>query len=231
MFEFTIDIETVPSQKPGVKEAIAETIRPPGSMKKEETIARWEAAEKPLKVEEAYRKLALDGTYGELASIAWQWNDEETQGVVRSLGDPEEDLLRIFYEEIRRKIGRLRGDASILWIGHNHTDFDLRFLFQRSVILNQAPSISLPVNVPWYDARLFDTMKVWAGQRDYVKMDALCQALGLEGKESSTMSGDQVYDAMLEGRQEEVLEYNKDDVRRTYGMYQRLRPFVRLQGL
>ena len=47
MMKIYLDIETIPGQSPELKTEIAATIKPPGSMKKAETIARWEAEEKP----------------------------------------------------------------------------------------------------------------------------------------------------------------------------------------
>ena len=67
-----IDIETIPTQpETDAKLDIAETIKPPASMTKAETIADWHAGSgkyagvKDRKIDEAYRKTALDGTRGE----------------------------------------------------------------------------------------------------------------------------------------------------------------------
>ena len=42
-----LDIETIPGQRQGLKDEIGKTITHPGSMKKAETIAKWEAEQKP----------------------------------------------------------------------------------------------------------------------------------------------------------------------------------------
>ena len=48
-----LDAETLPSHDPAIREQIAGEIKPPGSMKKAETIAAWEAEEKPAAIEKA----------------------------------------------------------------------------------------------------------------------------------------------------------------------------------
>jgi hypothetical protein len=53
MVMIVIDIETLPTDREDVKQMIAAGITPPGSMKKPETIAKWEAEQKPAAVEEA----------------------------------------------------------------------------------------------------------------------------------------------------------------------------------
>ena len=65
-----LDIETIPSQRPGAREEIAANLKPPASYKKAETIEAWERDEKPALVEEAYRKTSIDGASGHVISIA-----------------------------------------------------------------------------------------------------------------------------------------------------------------
>lgn len=66
-----LKIATIPGQRPGLKEEIPAAITPPGSMKKPETIAKWEAEEKPAAIEDAWPKTAFSGEHGEIVSIAW----------------------------------------------------------------------------------------------------------------------------------------------------------------
>jgi hypothetical protein len=70
-----LDIETIPGQRPGLRDEIAAKILPPGSYKKPETIAAWEADEKTALVEEAFRKTSFDGSIGHVISIAFAVDD------------------------------------------------------------------------------------------------------------------------------------------------------------
>lgn len=74
-----LDIKTIPSQRPGLREEIAATIQPPGNISKAETIAAWEAEKKPGLVDEAYAKTAFDGATGHLLSLAFAIEDGKTQ--------------------------------------------------------------------------------------------------------------------------------------------------------
>ena len=87
-----IDIETIPAQpEDKAKQLIAESISAPKTMSKAETIQAWHdgegkyAGEKEKAIEEKYRKTALDGTTGEIISIAYAIENDETQSFSRSL--------------------------------------------------------------------------------------------------------------------------------------------------
>ena len=47
-----IDIETLPTDRDDVREYIAATVSAPAQMKKAETIAAWEASDKPAAVDD-----------------------------------------------------------------------------------------------------------------------------------------------------------------------------------
>ncbi|MDP3408109.1 hypothetical protein [Bosea sp. (in: a-proteobacteria)] len=70
-----LDIKTIPSQRPGIRDEIAATITPPGNISKAETIAAWEAEKKPALVDEAYAKTAYDGAAGHVVAIAYGIDD------------------------------------------------------------------------------------------------------------------------------------------------------------
>jgi len=60
-----IDVETIPGQIMGAKEAARAGVKPPANYKKPETIAAWWAEEGEAAVERAYRAQALDAAQGE----------------------------------------------------------------------------------------------------------------------------------------------------------------------
>ncbi len=214
------DTETIPDQSPGAIERIAATIEPPGSMKKPETILAWETNEKPAKIEEVYRRTALSGTTGELVSLAWAIEDGDILSVQREPKDSERDMIREFYSELAKLVQLRHRTTGIVWVGHNVRDFDLRFLFQRSVILGIQPPVSLPHNVAPGSEAIFDTMTAWAGFRNTIPLETLCQALGIRGK--GGIDGSKVWDYVKAGRIDEVAEYCRDDVYRVRELYKRL---------
>ena len=82
-----LDIETIPGQRPGLRDEIAAKILPPGNYKKPETIAAWETDEKPALVEEAFRKTSFDGGVGHVVSIAYAIENGEVDGIGVGMSD------------------------------------------------------------------------------------------------------------------------------------------------
>lgn len=229
-----LDIETIPDVRPGAKEKFAATIMPPANMTKAETIAAWEATKRPAAIEAAWRKTSLNGTAGKIATIAWAFDD----GPVHSAHSDdwgsesgEADTLREFFAsvEAQNAMNWSRGNSlRPQLIGHNILNFDLRFLFQRCVVLRVPAPLWLPRNARPWDDFVFDTMTEWAGHRDYVRMDVICEALGLPVKGSEfanpedEIDGAGVWDAVRDGRIADVARYCAADVERTRAMHKRM---------
>ena len=98
--------------------------------------------------------------------------------------------------------------------------FDLPFIFRRAVILGVEPPMFLPRLPKAWDESVFDTMVQWAGHGNRISMDALCEALGIPGKDG--MDGSMVCEAFLQGRIKEIAGYCRGDVHRTREIYKRL---------
>lgn len=234
-----IDIETIPDQRPGAKDKIAADIRPPASMSKPETIAKWEAEQRPAAVEQAWRKTALDGSRGQIAVISWAINEEPPEAhYFESWAWTEPNVLADFFSAASDAIASLRAGENMrrpLVVGHNHTGFDLRFIFQRAVIHGVKPPLWLPTNPkPWDTESVFDTMVQWAGAKGYVRMDDICEALGIEGKGSefsdgTEIDGSMVWDFVRDGYISQVAEYCNGDVERTRAMYKRMNFIERIE--
>jgi predicted PolB exonuclease-like 3'-5' exonuclease len=214
-----LDIETIPGQTPDLRANLWDSVTPPAQMKKAETIAAWEVVRKPQAVEEVWRKTALDGAFGELWCIGYAWGDEPITCLGRSnLDDAEADLLADFFEMIREHI---YDTGPPTWIGHNIRNFDLKFLYHRAVVRGASPGFWLPYNVrPDDTEHIFDTMTQWAGWNNYVKLDVICQALGISGK--GDMDGSMVWDAVAQGRFADVAQYCIGDVERVRAVYKRM---------
>lgn len=219
-----LDVETIPSQDPQARQELEVDICPPGNYKNAETLARWEAEERPRKVEERWLKTSLEGDRGELVCIAWAIDDEEVRSVQRGLMSRESELLVQFYVAIEQTLMR-KGHSDVTWVGHNIRDFDLRFLYQRSVVLSIQPPVYLPHDSRPGDPRVFDTMTAWSGWNKGIRLDRLCRALNLEAKGSETgehMDGSKVWPLVKANEINKLAIYCRGDVERVRSIHHRM---------
>ncbi|HHL71911.1 MAG TPA: hypothetical protein ENJ29_05295 [Bacteroidetes bacterium] len=218
-----LDIETIPGQNPDIRKEVADAITHPGSMKKPETIERWEIEKKPQAIEDAWRKTSFDGAQGEIVVIGWAIDDAPPQVAMRDVGGDERLMLATFFESVA---AYLKDRRPIEWIGHRVREFDLRFIFQRAVILGVQPPFRLP-----HDARpgsewVYDTMTSWAGWGGRVSLDRLCKALDIPTKGTELggeeIDGSKVWDFVQAGRIRDVATYCMGDVDRVRAVYRRM---------
>lgn len=219
-----LDIETLPTQNQTLIQSFKDCIKAPGNYSKQETIDKWLEENRDSEADKLHRKTALDGLHGEIFSIAWAFDDEDVKVIYHHDGETEAHLLQSFFAEIS-DIKDSYGNRSVIskWVGHYITGFDLRFIWQRCVINGVKPDISIPYDAKPWDDRVFDTKVAWTGSGQYSgagSFDALSKAFGLDGK--GDIDGSKVYDYWLEGRFEEIAEYNKSDVVKTRELYKRM---------
>ena len=69
MTKLYLDIETIPSQEPWVRDFIIDGIKPPGNIKKQESIDKWYEEKLDDAIEQAMSKTALDGAMCHLSLI------------------------------------------------------------------------------------------------------------------------------------------------------------------
>lgn len=220
-----IDIETVPTDDPAVIAEIAAGITPPKTMSKPETIAKWEAEERPSMIEEAVKKTAFDGTYGRIVCVGWAYDDQEP---VSMCGADERDLLSSFFTDVALNTKpAYTGDKSgpgVIVCGHNVAGFDLRFLWQRAVINGLKPPYALHTAMkakPW-DKTIADTMLMWSPEYGKkISLDALCRALKVESPKGD-MDGSKVWDAFKAGQFDRISDYCRGDVAAVRECYRRM---------
>ena len=218
-----IDIETIPQQpEKEAKLAIAETITAPNTMSKPETIEAWHngvgkyEGEKEKVIDETYRKTSFDASKGEICSIAWAIQDGDIHHCGAYESCQEKDLLRFFFDKVL--VGLEKNVP--YFVGHYIGGFDLKFIWQRAVILGVKPSFELPFN-GWHGSDYFDTMTAWCGKKSgSISADNLAKALGIEGK--GDMDGSKVWDTWKAGDFAKVCEYNADDVRIVREIHRRI---------
>lgn len=207
------DIETLPSDNHEVIKRIAETIKPPGNIKKADSIKTWMDENYDAALKEAVSKTALDGAYGRIACIAWQIDDDA--GVYHAgKGISEKEAILYFYNAI---------DGIAQFCGHNIANFDLPFLMHRSMILGIKPPTSIMKAMrakPWDDC-IKDTMIMWTGSPNkYMKLDTLLWLFGIDHGHPE-FDGSMVAETW-ETDPQKVIDYCCGDVRSTYELYQKI---------
>jgi 3'-5' exonuclease len=175
--------------------------------------------------QEELHKTCFDGGKGHIAVVGLAIGDADPIALdsVNAVGDYdakwETETIREAFQHISHAYSS-SSDMRPIFVGHNITGFDLRFLFQRAVVLGIKPPSIIPFHAkPWSDY-IFDTMIAWAGAGNRVSLDNLCKALGIEGK--GEISGADVWPMIQQGRIAEVAEYCRHDVEITRQAYYRL---------
>lgn len=216
MTPFVFDIETIPSQDPGIRDELAQSIDPPGNISKAETIAAWHADKKPALIEEAYLKTSFDGGAGQVCTIAFAVGNEPP--FVYSVTDLSRDAERKLIEDF---FCAVTDAGQVQFIGHNVIGFDFPFLWKRAMVLGVKPPWSFPRNPKPWGETVVDTMLLWdATQRVGGSMDRICRLMGLPGK--GDMDGSKVWPMVQAGRIADVAAYCAGDVERTRAMYRRM---------
>lgn len=207
-----LDIETIPAQSQAAYDQIAATIKPPANMKKADTIAAWEADQKPAAILDQLAKTSLDPAQGHICTIAWASEEGEPKCAQAETVDQEADVLRAFF-------GAFHQHTRVTFVGHYIGGFDLRFILCRAVVLGVPIPQCIPRDPKPWDNKVFDTMTAWAGQRGTISMDNLARALGIEGK--GDFDGSQVAQAWADGLHQQIADYCCDDVARTRAIWRK----------
>ena len=108
-----------------------------------------------------------------------------------------------------------------LFVGHNILDFDLRFIYQRSIIHQIKPSREIPFT-RFRNAPIFDTMQEWSKWgREHASLDLLSRTLSIPSPKES-LDGSKVYPYYRAGKIAEIVNYCKCDVDSVRQVYRRL---------
>jgi DNA polymerase elongation subunit (family B) len=159
--------------------------------------------------ENFFRNTSFQGEFGRIICIGYAIDNEKTECLV---GDEK---------EILRKFWAIAKDAH-LFVGHNLMEFDLRFIFKRSIIHGIRPSREISF-ARYRSEPIFDTMKEWEkwGSQG-VSLHRLTTALGITSPKEEGIDGSKVYDYFLAGKVDEIAEYCKRDVEATRAVYKRI---------
>lgn len=160
-----------------------------------------------------YLSTSLEGTFGRIFCI----------GYVKDYGNGtrlEKDVLCGDEKEVLKKFWEVARDVE-LFVGHNIFEFDLPFIYKRSIILGVKPRRDISF-ARYRNEPIFDTMKVWElwsnGQQ---KLDTLAKVLGLPTSKDE-MDGSMVWPYYQQGRHEDICRYCLKDVELTRKVYYRM---------
>ena len=154
--------------------------KPPGSIKKAETLAKWQAEELPALREAALEAAALSPITGKVLAIGVMV--DETPNLIH--GENEAEVLNDFWK-IYRELGmpsRRGGD----WVGFNTDSFDLPFVWKRSIINGIAPPL-LFTERGYPLGHFIDLQRMWqCGDRQaHGSLDVIARLCGFAGKTGS----------------------------------------------
>lgn len=227
-----LDIETIPSQHTWAKREIHAALKPPGTLKKADSIAAWWQIEADAAVDTAWRKQSLDGgLMGEICSIALATDSScpaKPEWVYcRGAGESERDLIAAAFRVVegwQKEIAAELTPGAKPWlpatfpVGHNLT-FDLGFLWRRARVHRVATPAWLPAPVTARHGQThYCTMSAWSGYGGMVGLDKLCLALNIASPKGD-MHGSMVFDAWLAGETDKIATYNMQDVRAVQSVY------------
>lgn len=218
----TFDIETRPCDDPALIEEIISSIKPPRTIKKPESIESWWEEEGEQAKQEAIARTALDGTYGHVCCIGYAFDDMPAAAYCGE----EAVVIRQFFSDVTDAALVDHYPRPVLThtvVGHNVSSFDMRFLWQRAVVLG----IPRPKNIPWNSKpwELQDTMLIWNPDRDKrISLDKLCKVLGVESPKGE-LDGSKIAQAWADGKYEEIAKYCKADVEATRECWRKMNKF------
>lgn len=226
-----IDVETIPSQAPGEVDRIRATLKPPGTLKRAESIAAWWQDEAPAAAEAEWRKQALDPAAGELIAIGCAVdNDDDPRVFIRGPGESEAQLLGDFYAHVIRLTqddvltdagGRSLFAPEPFLVGHN-VAFDIGFLRARSWVHNIRPPFKLPAADAWPGKTYACTMNTWSGRTGKISLDRLCRALNIPSRKDDNNNGSTVFDRWIAGDLDSLATYCAADVAAVRTIWHRL---------
>jgi predicted PolB exonuclease-like 3'-5' exonuclease len=172
-----------------------------------------------IQFEDYVRGTSFDGSFGKVLCICLAVNDDPVKTYCTP--DDEKKMIENFW--------KVAAQAD-LFVGHNVMDFDLRFIWQRSVVLGIKPTWQDSNNKkPKYlsfrrfcSAPIYDTMHEWTKWgRDSIGLEHLALSLGLPTPKEG-IDGFRVWEFYKAGKIKEIADYCARDVETTRAVYKRM---------
>ncbi len=207
------DIETLPAE-----ESSHEKLRYLFERKKEKKLKTKKIEDEELGEENNSKsfddfvlKTSFDGGFGRVLCIAYAIDDKPTE-VLCNDGN-EKKTLEQFWNIAQN---------CDLFVGHNIMDFDLRFIYQRSIVLGVKPTLNLSF-ARYRSSPIYDTMKEWTkwDTMNKVGLEYIALALGIPTPKEG-IDGSQVFTFYKNGKVDDICKYCKRDVETSRAVYKRM---------
>ena len=196
-----LDIETLPAEA-GMKDILLDLFH--------RKIAKNSKSSSPQTFAEYLETTGLDGSFGRICCISYCLNDSS----IITLSGSEKTILEKFWTAAH---------SVDLFVGFNIMDFDLRFIYQRSIIFGVKPSRDLVftrnTNTPIYD--VFHEWTKWSNLGK-IGLHGLAKALGLKSSKEGGIEGRDIAKAYAAGRLQDICDYCERDVELTRQIYRKL---------
>jgi len=201
-----IDIETLPSPNPIDVESRARKIEKGG---------------------DDHARTALSGDFGRILCIGYA--NEDSAGVIkRGVIGWDDSSLRFHCDERCTLTGfweMMRGFRTGVdrIVGHNLFDFDLKFIYKRSIVHGVKPTVELSF-ARYRNQPLFDTMCEWErwGYGSKISLDRLARVLDLPSSKDDGIDGSRIHELFMAGEHRAIHDYCLRDVELTRLIYRRM---------
>lgn len=203
MINVYLDIETIPSQSQEYRDEVRKNISPPRNIKKPESIQKWIMEKGDSAADEVVAKTSFDPAHGHICCLSFAIDDEPIKYYEARKLEDEAAILTSFFAALPKM-------ELPCFIGHYVSQFDLRFILCRAVVLGVKIPAKIPRDPKPWDDVVFDTMTAWAGNKGSISQDNLAKALGLKGKDG--LDGSMVAAAWANGEYSRIAEYCMSDV-------------------
>lgn len=211
-----LDIETLPAG-----EEYREKLEYLYNKKKKKEVE--DSGKKKSDFEQFLAGTSFDGSFGRILCIAYAIDDKPAE-VLYEDGD-EKKVLEKFWElvmSISREPNNWQyPDYGVQFIGHNVMDFDLRFIYQRSIVQNVKPAYDLSF-ARYKSYPIFDTMKEWSRwSMNNIGLEHIALALDIPTPKEG-IDGSQVAEFHEKGKDDDICKYCQRDVEATRKVYKRM---------
>lgn len=154
-----------------------------------------------------------DDRFGRLRYGVLGWDAEREQFTCS-----EQQILTEFWEMLqgfRPSVDRI--------VGHNLFDFDLKFIYKRSVVHGVEPTVELSF-ARYRNQPLFDTMYEWErwGYGSKISLDRLARVLNFPSSKDAGVDGSRVCELFAAGEHRVIHDYCLRDVELTRAIYRRM---------
>ena len=153
---------------------------------------------------------SFDGGFGRIACVSCGINDE----AIRTLFGDEHEILQDFWKVAK---------GIDLFVGFNVMDFDLRFIYQRSIVLGVKPTVELSF-ARYRNFPIFDIMHEWKkwNMNSSISLDTLAKILNFPTSKGGAIEGKDVAKAFEDGRIKEICQYCEKDVELVRKIYKKM---------